>query len=293
MSIFAVLPAGKLKQPIGLFDSGLGGLAVARELARSVPGEDLIYLADSAHIPFGSRSREEVKHFTIEALHWLGAQDIKMAILACGTATAAALEEAGQRFAFPVIGVFNGAVEAARKKTLQGRISILATHGTVKSLVLEKLLVNEIPGVRVFSHPAPDLVEIVESGDWEGPRAVEAARRYLDQALEEGTDTIILGCTHFIHLKPVFEREASDRLAIVDPAAETAREAVRALSEGGLLGTETTPGSGSVSEPGRRSFYCTGDHSRFLDLASRLWPEVVGAQAQFQTVGKELGDVQD
>lgn len=192
-------------------------------------------------------------------------------MLACGTATATALQQALQQFPFPVVGVFDAAARTALSATRSGRIGLLATPLTVRSGVFAAVVSGQVPSAQVFSYPAPRLVEIVEAGDWLGPAARDAVREYLAPLLQAGVDTLVLGCTHYVHLRHLIEEEAGPGVAVVDPAHETALEAVRqwaALSD--------RPASGQPAS-GKRRFFCTGDPDRFMKLAARLWPEAVSS----------------
>lgn len=216
-------------RPIGVFDSGAGGLTVLSELHRRLPGERLIYLADLAHFPYGPRYAHEVREFSLRIIESLVAEDVKLVVIACNTATAAALEAARERFDVPVVGVIAPGAQAATEATRNGRVAVISTEGTRSSQGYLHAIKEANPGVGVLGKAAPELVQIVEDGDADTPRAEDALRPILREVLDWGADTLVLGCTHYPLLRPAIQRLAGERLRIVDSAETTAARVERIL----------------------------------------------------------------
>jgi glutamate racemase len=209
--------------PIGIFDSGVGGLTVFREVARSLPSENLIYLGDSARVPYGTKSPATVERYTREAADFLLARDIKMLVVACNTATAAALPVLRSTLKVPVIGVVDPGAEAAVAAT-RGRIGVIATEGTVRSKAYTKAIHAIAPDVEVIESACPLFVPLVEEG-WSNTRvAREVAEVYLAPLLDSGIDTLVLGCTHYPLLRNTIEQVVGDKVTIVDSAETTAKK---------------------------------------------------------------------
>lgn len=242
------------RAPIGFFDSGVGGLTVARELIRQLPGEDFIYLADTARVPYGSRDQAEVRDLSLKALRFLAGRGVKAVVLACGTSTAAH-DLTRMDFPFTVIGVIKpGAAEAVRA-TRNRRIGVIATQGTISSGAYPRAIHALAPDVEVFQRACPCLVPLVEAGQLDGDVAREAAADCLDGLRDEGIDTLVLGCTHF----PLFGRIMADLLGdavtIIDPAAATIGDLRAVLAAGGELNDDT--------RAGRYQFYVTANPVAF------------------------------
>jgi glutamate racemase len=252
-------------RPIGVFDSGVGGLTVLRELRRQVPGERLVYLADLAHFPYGPRYQNEVRDFAIRIVEHLIAGDVKLVVIACNTATAAALHAARERFDIPIVGVIAPGAQAAAQATRNGRIAVISTTGTMASGEYLQAIKEANPGVGVLAKAAPDLVEIVEAGEADSPRADAALRALLDEVFDWGADTLVLGCTHYPLLRPALRRVAGRRLRIVDSAETTAARVRR------ILGVNRLESGLDGAEPPR--LLVTGAASRFTEAAALLFGE--------------------
>jgi glutamate racemase len=223
-------------RPIGVFDSGVGGLTVLRQLHTRLPGERLTYLADLAHFPYGPRYQHEVREYALRIIEHLVSLDTKLVVVACNTATAAALNAARERFDVPVVGVIAPGAQAAVEATLNGRVAVISTEGTRASQEYVHAIKEANPGVGVLGLAVPDLVDIVEAGEAEGPRAEAILGDVLAEVTGWGADTLVLGCTHYPLLRPTIERALDGRpLVVVDSAETTAARVVRILAVNRLV----------------------------------------------------------
>jgi glutamate racemase len=207
--------------PIGVFDSGVGGLTVFREIARALPRQPLIYLGDSARVPYGTKSAETVARYAMQAAQHLLDRGIGMLVVACNTATAAALPELKARLPIPVIGVIEPGAQAAAAVT-RGRVGVLATEGTVRSRAYTRAIHAIDAGIEVVESAAPLFVPLAEEGWANTHVAREVAEIYLEPLIDAGIDTLVLGCTHYPILRNTIERVAGGEVAIVDSAETTA-----------------------------------------------------------------------
>jgi glutamate racemase len=266
-------------RPIGVFDSGVGGLTVLREMVRRTPTESTIYLGDNARAPYGTRSDDQVLEFSTESLDRLVEYDVKAIVIACNTSTAVAIESLRRRYPLPIIGVIRPGASAAALATRNGRIGVIATPATVRSHAYQRAIHDERPEVEVREHPTPTLVPLVEAGDLSGAAVeatVETALAPLlmvghDRAGQaEQIDTLLLGCTHYPLLRPLIAALVGEQVAIVDSATATASAVAEILAVNGL-------GSPGDVEPTHRQL-TTGDADAFHTLAARLFgsafPEV-------------------
>ncbi|MBI4370704.1 MAG: glutamate racemase [Elusimicrobia bacterium] len=249
--------------PIGVFDSGLGGLTVLRALARRMPEESLIYFGDTAHVPYGSKSPEAIARFSAEVARFLAGRGIKLLVVACNTSSAWALPALRRAARVPVVGVIAPGARAARAVSRRGRIGVIGTEATVRSGAYPRALRALGGGVRVVSRACPMLVPLVEEGWWDGPVAEAVVRRYLAPLRRSRVDAVILGCTHYPYLKPVIARALGPRVRLVDSAAETAAETERVLDR---LRLRVPRG-----RRGRREFYASDSPERFRRLARRMF----------------------
>jgi len=225
---------GYVTKPIGIFDSGLGGLTVARAIRRALPGENLVYLGDTARVPYGTRSARTVVKYATGCAERLLSFDIKLLVVACNTASGVALGELRSRLDIPVVGVIQPGARASVRATHSGRIGILATAGTVASGAYERAIHRENDAMRVFTQAAPLFVPLAEEGWVAGEVPRLAARRYLQPLADAGVDTIVLGCTHYPMLSETIHESAAELLghdvAIVDSAEATAATLAEMLS---------------------------------------------------------------
>jgi glutamate racemase len=216
-------------RPIGVFDSGVGGLTVLREIHDRLPDESTIYLGDLKHFPYGPRYQEEVKGFAFDIIEYLQTRDVKLVVIACNTSTAAALNQSRERFDIPIIGVIGPGAQAAVEATRRNLVGVISTEGTKLSQEYLHAIKDADPMVGVYQKACPDLVEIVEDGDADSPRAEGALRRDLAEIADLGADVLVLGCTHYPLLKGAIERVYPERFKLVDSAATTAAKVSRQL----------------------------------------------------------------
>ncbi|MBV7506024.1 glutamate racemase [Bacillus sp. sid0103] len=253
-----------MKQAIGVIDSGVGGLTVAKEVMRQLPNEKIIYVGDTARCPYGPRTTKEVKRFTWEMTSFLLDQKIKMLVIACNTATAAALDEIRNELSIPVLGVINPGARAAIKKTKNYRVGIIGTEGTVKSGAYERALKSLNSRLFVKAHACPKFVPLVESNEFNGPIAEKIVDEALKPMLNQNLDTLILGCTHYPLLEPVIKQVMGESVSVISSGDETAREISAILQYNGLLET--------CEEEPEHEFYTTGSRRIFTKIASQ-WLE--------------------
>jgi glutamate racemase len=246
-----------MAKPIGIFDSGVGGLTVFREIARTLPGESLIYLGDSARVPYGTKSPQTVVRYTMEAANHLLARGVKMLVIACNTATAAALPALQRQLSIPVIGVIEPGARAAAERTA-GRVGVLATEGTVKSKAYAKAIHALRADVEVIESAAPLFVPLAEEGWANTHVAREVAEIYLEPLIDERIDTLVLGCTHYPILRGTIEKVVGESVAIVDSAETTAQTVLQSLD-----------GPRSSSDP-TYQFLVTDAEERFRRIASEF-----------------------
>lgn len=254
-------------RPIGVFDSGIGGLTVLAELRRRLPDEPTIYLGDNARTPYGPRPADEVRRFTLEAVDWLLAQDVKLLVLACNTATARALPDVRQRASVPVVGVVRPGAVAAAAATRSRAVGVIATAGTVESGAYHDAIVEADPEIAVAQLACPELVPMVEAGILDGRRAETVLRAYLDPLLAShpAMDTLLLGCTHYPLLRSPIAAIVGSGVAVVDSAFTTAL-AVEDLLD--ALGSRAHP------DPDvEHRVTTTGDVDAFVTVAQRLFGE--------------------
>jgi glutamate racemase len=261
------VPASGDPRPIGVFDSGVGGLTVLAELNRRLPGESTVYLGDNARAPYGPRPAEEVRRFTVEAVDWLLAQDVKLLVLGCNTATARALDDARARSPVPVLGVVRPGAVAAASATRTRRVAVIATAGTVESGAYHDAIVEADRATRVSQLACPELVPMVEAGILDGRRAESVLRAYLEPLLtaEPETDTLLLGCTHYPLLREPIERIVGDGVAVVDSAFTTALAAEDLLDALGARAPQGVTAAHRVAT--------TGSVDAFVGVARRLFGE--------------------
>ena len=249
-------------RPIGVFDSGVGGLTVMRQLGRELPAERLIYVADLLHFPYGPRPIAEVREFALALVEFLAGRDCKLVVIACNTATAAALNRAREVFDIPVVGVIAPGAEAAVEATRNGRIAVISTQGTHESQEYVHAIREVNPGVSVRSHPIAELVDIVEGGEADSPRADALLEREVTPLLEWGADTLVLGCTHYPLLQPAIRRVFGDTLSVVDSAGTTAAKVRR------IVATLRLEGHGGGEHP---ELLVTAEPVHFTDVARRIF----------------------
>jgi glutamate racemase len=254
--------------PIGVFDSGVGGLTVVRQLRRVLPHEDLVYLGDTARVPYGTKSPDTVIRFALEDTEFLARQRVKAVVVACNTASAWAVPALERAFRMPVFGVILPGARGALESTRNGRVGIIATNATIRSQAYTKAILSRDDQVRIFARSCPLLVPLVEEGwtDRDVTRAV--LREYLDPLLARQIDTLVLGCTHYPLLKEAIQAVVGPGVTLVDSAASCADFVRDRLGAFRLLNPQT-------GRPGQIHPYVTDEVERFEDLADRFLGEPI------------------
>lgn len=225
----------KSSKAIGVFDSGLGGLTVLKEIAKILPNENIIYFGDTARVPYGPRSSETVTKYTFQSINFLLEKDIKAIVIACNTASARSLVQAQERYNIPIIGVVKPGSKGALQKTKNKKIGIIGTEGTISSKAYESEILKTDPTAEVFSAACPLFVPIVEEGWSNTIIAKLTAEEYLKNFEKTGIDTLVMGCTHYPMLYNTIKEVTNNRIELVNPAVETALELKALLEERNLL----------------------------------------------------------
>jgi glutamate racemase len=251
-----------MNRPIGLYDSGIGGLSVVREVFRQLPEESVLYVGDTARVPYGSRSEAEILAFNREIVDWLLEAGAKLIVIACNTSSAMALPMLRASCPVPVIGLIGPGAQTAR--AAGRRVGVIATQGTVRSGAYGHAIRAIDPGAVVREVACPSLVPLVEGGRWDGPEAVAVVREAIAPFLADPPDCLVLGCTHYPLLAPLI-RQLLPGVTLVDPAARAVAEAAAALPAVG-------PATGG--RPQHR-FFVSGDPEPFHGLATRLFPGTI------------------
>ncbi len=259
--------------PIGIFDSGVGGLTVARAILDQLPNESTLYIGDTARGPYGPRPLAEVRDFALETLDFLVDQGVKALVIACNTASAAMLRDARERYSVPVIEVIQPAVRRAVAATRSGKVGVIGTRATIDSKAYLDAFAAA-PQLEISSIACPLFVEYVERGETSGDAITKVAREYLAPMVDAEVDTLVLGCTHYPLLTGVISYVMGNGVSLVSSAEETAKDLYRVLVENSLLRAPS-------SEPASHRFLATGDAKAFEVLARRfLGPEVGSVQHQ-------------
>lgn len=256
------------KQAIGVFDSGLGGLTILSALRRRLPKENLIYFGDTANVPYGSKSKDAVTRFSLAIARFLQEQGVKLIVVACNTASALALAELRKQISVPVMGVIEPGAKKAVGTTRNSKIAVLGTEATVKSRAYPKAVLKRNKQAQVFQQACPLFVPLVEE-DWaQTPVARLTAETYLASVAQSGSDTVILGCTHYPVLKPVISQILGKKVTLVD-SADTLAEAVQTFL--------TNNGQAAQTGKGKLTVYASDDPKRFKRLAGCLLADKIGA----------------
>lgn len=258
-------------RPIGILDSGVGGLTVLRAIRDRLPLERTIYVGDLLHFPYGPRYQDEVKGFAFGIIRYLESRDVKLVVIACNTATAAALNQAREVFDVPIIGVISPGAQAAVEATERGVVGVISTEGTRASQEYLHAIKELDPMVGVYQKACPELVDIVEAGDANSPRAEAALRRDLAEIAALSADVLVLGCTHYPLLRPAIERVFDGRFTLVDSASTTAAMVERRLDHARMR-AEAADGP-----PHAHELLVTAVPERFGEVAEILFGERVPA----------------
>jgi glutamate racemase len=256
--------------PIGVFDSGVGGLSVLREVRSELPAEDLIYVADSGYAPYGDRSAEYVRGRAVAVMEFLRGEGAKAVVVACNTATGIAVEALRQRYDVPIVAI-EPAVKPAAARTRSGIVGVLATTQTLAGQRFARLVSTHAEGVEVLTQAAPALVDRVEAGQLGSSSTRSLVEQYVRPMLDKGADTIVLGCTHYPFLADVIREVAGPDITVIDSAAPVARELRRRLQSSNLLAPDGRSGSAA--------FWTTGAVDRVRAVIAQLWPGSVDVRA--------------
>ena len=258
-------------RPIGVFDSGVGGLTVLSEIIHLLPDENTVYFGDTLRFPYGPRDLNQVRHFVFKISEFLTGKDVKMLVVACNTSTAAALEDLKNNLNIPVIGVIEPGARTATNNTKSNRVGLIATKGTVESRAYEIAIKNINPRINLFSYAAPKLVELIEAGVLEGAKLQEVISGYVDPLIKENIDVLILGCTHFPLIENQIISNYSGDFKVISSAVETAKDVKSTLKKLGLQNEKTFAGQfpenkGFANKGTERTYYETGNASKFLEV---------------------------
>lgn len=253
--------------PIGVFDSGVGGLTVVKEIMRQLPGEQIIYFGDTARVPYGNKSKETVLAYSRQIVHFLMSKNVKVIVVACNTASAFALETLMQEVPVPMIGVVAPGAEAAAAATKNNRIGVIATRGTIGSGVYEALLKETNPKIQVFAKACPLFVPLVEEGLTNDPVTVEIAKRYTAGLLDKNIDTLVLGCTHYPLIRRLIQQVVGEGITLVNPAYETAKSLAILLKNHQLPAP-----AGGEPHTHAHTFYVSDSEEQFKSFANSILP---------------------
>ena len=261
---------GSAEAPIGVFDSGVGGLTVAREIMRNLPAEHIVYFGDTARLPYGSKSRETIVMFSRQIIRFLQTQDVKAIVIACNTASAYALDEVSREGGLPVIGVVKPGARVAAEATENGRVGVIGTQGTVGSHIYRDLIQKNDPRITVIEKACPLFVPLVEERWIHDPITRQVAERYLAEMKSQQVDTLVLGCTHYPLLRSMIGEVMGGSVTLVNPAYEAAQELKRLLEREGLA----NPGTDEKEFPYR--FFVSDLAENFKEFANSILPYDVG-----------------
>ena len=255
---------------IGIFDSGVGGLTVLKEVVKALPQEDTIYLGDTARVPYGTKSPETVTRYSLQVTSFLVERDIKLLVVACNTASAVSLDALKNHFSIPIIGVIEPGARRAVSVTRSGKVGVIGTTATIQSSAYSKAIKKIDRGIEVVTRACPLFVPLAEEGWVDNEVARLTARNYLQGLKDEGVDTLVLGCTHYPLLKGIIAEVMGDGVELVDSAEETARTVAETLGAGDILRPS--------SEKGNHHFFVTDVPAGFIRVGNRF-------------LGGRLGDV--
>ena len=268
------------QSPIGVFDSGVGGLTVVREIIRYLPDESIVYFGDTARVPYGSKSPSTIKHFSSQIVRFLLTKNVKAIVIACNTASAVAFDELKGQFDIPIIEVVIPGAKAAMEETKNGKIAVIGTEATIKSGIYPQTINRAHPEYTVIEKACPLFVPLVEEGFGEHPVTKEIIHHYLKSVKETDIDAIILGCTHYPLLRSLIKEYLGEKIHLVNPAYETAKELERLLDAANIA-NKGVNGEGSILRDDRQSkdealcyekyeFYVSDEAEKFRQFASKV-----------------------
>jgi len=249
-------------QPVGIFDSGIGGLSVARKIRELLPDEDIVYVADSLHAPYGEKSDSYIFQRTCAVTEFLLTRKVKAIVVACNTATTAAISRLRACYPLPIIGVEPG-IKPATLSTHTGIIGVLATSRTLQTNSFTTLAERFARNVQIEIQPCPDLVTRIEALHLDSEQTIALLRQYISPLLDKGVDTIVLGCTHYNHLSELISQVAGENISIIKTDAAVAKEVARRLSSGGLLASD--------NHAGNDEFWTSGSLTAYYQQIELLW----------------------
>lgn len=252
--------------PVGVFDSGVGGLTVAREIMRNLPEENIVYFGDTARVPYGTKSKDTVLRYSRQIIRFLKKQDVKAIVIACNTASAYALEDVEKELDIPIIGVVKPGAKVACEATHNKKIGVIATEATINSGIYSSYITRQDPQIQVIGKACPLFVPLVEEGWLKDSVTFEVAGRYLRKLMEQDIDTLILGCTHYPLLRSTLREIVGEKVTLVNPAYETARELKQLLAEKGLTNIQ------SQEEARKYQFYVSDQADKFMRFADSILP---------------------
>ncbi len=258
--------------PIGIFDSGVGGLTVVRQIFDILPHESIVYFGDVGRYPYGGRSKEIITKFTVQDITFLLEHKVKFIICACNTASSVALDEVKGNYDVEMIGVIEPGAQAAVEKTATGKIGVIGTHATIGSNAYARIIQQMDPTMKVYSLACPLFVPLAEEGYIDKEATYLIARDYLQTMIDVEVDTLVLGCTHYPLLKHVIGEVMGDKVTLIDSGEETAKAAYRRLAETNLLTTQMTQHPGPTGE---HKFFVSDVPEKFSQLATRFLGRVV------------------
>lgn len=261
--------------PIGVFDSGRGGLTVAREILRQLPNEKIVYFGDTARVPYGSKSKETVIRYSRQIVRFLLTKNVKAIVIACNTASAFALEELKEEFDIPIIGVIRPGAKAAVENTVTKRIGVIGTEGTIRSAIYTEVIHEYDREAIVLGKACPLFVSLVEEGWLHDTVTDEVAGRYLSEFKNRDIDTLIMGCTHYPLLRSTIMKTMGEDVFLVNPAYETAISLKRLLDKNGIASTADL-----IPKPEMYDFYVSDAPRKFVEFANSIMPIEVETATQ-------------
>ncbi len=271
----------KHNSPIGMFDSGVGGLTVLSRVMQLMPSEDVVYFGDTARVPYGGRTPNEILRFNQEIMDLLIGKGCKAVIMACGTSSAIAYPILKDKYQVPIIQLIEPGSRAALRATENRKIGVIATQATVDSGAYERTIKRISKDVQVFQNACPMFVPLIEGGFIEAEETKKVAAQYIKPLKKAGIDTLILGCTHYPHLAKVLHEVSGIKVKFVDPAEETAIETRNLLSSKGLLSKKLQ------DNKGKYSYYVSGSPMQFEDIGSRLLGSPIRGVVQVSFSGRK------
>lgn len=251
--------------PVGIFDSGVGGLTVVKEVMHQLPNEKIVYFGDTARVPYGNKSKETVTHYCEQIIRFLKTNDVKAIVIACNTASALALDTVEKELDIPIIGVVKPGVKAAVEATKNGKIGVIATQGTIDSHIYGSYIKEVTSDAQIYGKACPLFAPLVEEGLLEDPVTDEIARRYLTELIDIGIDTLVLGCTHYPLIRKTVGKIMGENVTLVNPAYETAIALKNLLMEKDMLNTEA-PKLGEA----QHKFFVSDGAEKFKTFANSI-----------------------